>query len=241
MNKKGFTIIELLIALVILFILMAGFLRGILLYMEYQINNGLKDRASEIALRMSSQIQTANLEANATSCLSNNPNPFLCDAGYTYPHDDWRSARCDVRSINESVNGRNCTFEVQDSNGDGIADRIIDSDGDGIADFYDPYDGQNENFRDTPTNTARWLRIRPCNCDGNRCGCCYADTNRQINNAVCGERYRGRFIYAGTTLARLTNPATGLEVGRVSGVIVWYFDTNGRYRFISIPVMRDTR
>jgi prepilin-type N-terminal cleavage/methylation domain-containing protein len=54
MNKKGFTIIELLVAFVILFILMTGFLRGILLYMEYQINNGLKDRASEIALRMSS-------------------------------------------------------------------------------------------------------------------------------------------------------------------------------------------
>lgn len=219
MNKKGFTIIELLIAFVILFILMTGFLRGILLYMEYQINNGLKNRASEIAFKLSSQIQTAKLDANAISCLPNNTNPFLCDAGYTYPYD-WGSARCD---------GGNCTFEVQDS------------DGDGIADFYDPYNGPNGNFRDTPTNTARWLRIRPCNCAGNVCGCCYADTNRQINNAVCGERYRGRFIFAGTTLASLTNPANGLEVGRVAGVIVWYFDTKGRYNYISLPVMRDPR
>ena len=217
MNKKGFTIIELLVAFVILFILMTGFLRGILLYMEYQINNGLKNRASEIALKMSSQIQTANLEANATSCLSNSTNPFLCDAGYTYPHN-WGSARCD---------GGNCTFEVQDS------------DGDGIADFYDPYNGPNENFRYTPTSTAGWLRIRPCNCVGNRCDCCYPD-GTPINNAVCGERYRGRFIYAGTTLARLVNPAND-EVGRVAGVVVWYFDTNGRYRFVSIPVMRDPR
>jgi hypothetical protein len=85
------------------------------------------------------------------------------------------------------------------------------------------------------------LRIRPCNCDGNKCGCCYTDSGRQINNAVCGEKYRGRFIYAGTTLARLTNPATGLEVGRVAGVVVWYFDTKGRYKYISLPVMRDTR
>jgi len=238
MNKKGFTIIELLIAFVILFILMAGFLRGILLYMEYQINNGLKDRASEIALRMSSQIQTTRFNPTA-GCDENNINPFLCDTLYAYPYNDWRSARCDVRSIN----GRNCTFEVQDSDGDGIADRIIDSDDDGIADFYDPYDGQNEDFRDTPTTTARWLRVIPCNCAGNRCDCCYADSGRQINNATftCGERYRGRFIYAGTTLARLTNPDTGLEVGRVAGVIVWYFDTKGRYKYISIPVMRDTR
>jgi len=59
MNKKGFTIIELLIAFVILFILMAGLLKGILLYMDYQINNGLKNRASEIAVRMSSKIQNA--------------------------------------------------------------------------------------------------------------------------------------------------------------------------------------
>jgi len=219
MNKKGFTIIELLVAFVILFILMTGFLRGILLYMDYQINNGLKDRASEIALKMSSQIQTAKLDTNATSCLPDNTNPFLCDAGYTYPYD-WDSARCD---------GGNCTFEVQDS------------DGDGIADFYDPYNGQNGNFSATPTNTARWLRIGPCNCAGNICGCCYADSGIQINNAVCGERYRGRFVYAGTTLARLTNPATNSEVGRVAGVVVWYFDTNGRYRSVSTPVMRDPR
>jgi type II secretory pathway pseudopilin PulG len=219
MNKKGFTIIELLIAFVILFILMAGFLRGILLYMDYQINNGLKNKASEIALKMSSQIQTAKLDANATSCLANSTNPFLCDADYSYPHN-WNSARCD---------GGNCTFEVQDS------------DGDGIADFYDPYNGQNGNFRDTPTNTAGWLRIRPCSCDGSRCGCCYADSGGQINNAVCGEKYRGRFIYAGTTLAKLINPATNSEVGRVAGVIVWYFDTKGRYKYISLPVMRDTR
>jgi hypothetical protein len=58
---------------------------------------------------------------------------------------------------------------------------------------------------------------------------------------TCGERYRGRFIYAGTTLARLINPATNLEVGRVAGVVVWYFDTKGRYRSVSLPVMRDTR
>ena len=220
MNKKGFTIIELLIAFVILFILMTGFLRGILLYMDYQINNGLKDRASEIAFRMSSQIQTAKFNPIA-GCDRNNTNPFLCDTLYAYPYN-WNSARCD---------SGNCTFEVQNS------------DGDGIADFYDPYNGQNGNFRTNSTNTAGWLRIRPCNCAGNRCDCCYADSGRQINNATftCGERYRGRFIYAGTTLARLINPATNSEVGRVAGVVVWYFDTKGRYKYISIPVMRDTR
>ncbi len=218
MNKKGFTIIELLIAFVILFILMAGFLKGILLYMDYQINNGLKNRASEIALKLSSQIQTARFNPTA-ECDRNNPNPFLCDTLYAYPYN-WGFARCD---------GGNCTFEVQDS------------DGDGIADFYDPYNGQNENFSATPTNTAEWLRIRPCDCDGSRCGCCYADSGRQINDMVCGEKYRGRFIYAGTTLARLINPATNLEVGRVAGVVVWYFDTKGRYKYVSLPVMRDTR
>ncbi|MFZ8860449.1 MAG: type II secretion system protein [Thermocrinis sp.] len=218
MNKKGFTIIELLVAFVILFILMTGFLRGILLYMEYQINNGLKDRASEIAFRMSSQIQTARFNPTAV-CDENNTNPFLCDTLYAYPYD-WGSAWCD---------GGNCTFEVQDS------------DNDGIADFYDPYNGQNGNFNATPTDTAGWLRIKPCNLTGDRYYCCYAD-NTQINATfTCGERYRGRFIYAGTTLARLINPATNSEVGRVAGVVVWYFDTKGRYRFVSTPVMRDTR
>jgi len=219
MNKKGFTIIELLVAFVIFFILMTGFLRGILLYMDYQINNGLKDKASEIALKMSSQIQTAQFNPTA-GCDENNTNPFLCDTLYTYPYN-WDSAQCD---------GGNCTFEVQDS------------DGDGIADFYDPYDEPNGKFIDTPTNTAGWLRIIPCNPDGNRYGCCYADSGTQINAIfTCGERHRGRFIYAGTTLARLIDPATNLEVGRVAGVIVWYFDTKGRYKYVSLPVMRDTR
>jgi prepilin-type N-terminal cleavage/methylation domain len=218
MNKKGFTIIELLIAFVILFILMAGFLRGILLYMDYQINNGLKDRASEIALKMSSQIQTARFNPTAI-CDENSTNPFLCDTLYAYPYD-WGSARCD---------GGNCTFEEQDS------------DGDGIADFYDPYNGPNENFSATPINTAGWLRIRPCDPTGDRYYCCYADGTQTNATFTCGERYRGRFIYAGTTLARLINPATNSEVGRVAGVIVWYFDTKGRYKYISIPVMRDTR
>jgi type II secretory pathway pseudopilin PulG len=218
MNKKGFTIIELLIAFVILFILMAGFLRGILLYMEYQINNGLKDRASEIALKMSSQIQTAQFNPNA-GCDENNTSPFLCDTLYAYPYN-WDSARCD---------GGNCTFEVQDS------------DGDGIADFYDPYNGPNGNFSATPTNTAEWLRIKPCNCDGSRCYCCYADGTQTNATFTCGEKYRGRFIYAGTTLARFINPATNSEVGKVAGVVVWYFDTKGRYRSVSTPVMRDTR
>ena len=217
MRRKGITLVELLVAFVILFILMVGFLRGILLYVDYQINNGLKNKASEIAIRMSSQIQTARFNPTAR-CDENNTNPFLCDTLYAYPYN-WDSAQCD---------GGNCTFEVRDS------------DGDGIADFYDPYNGPNENFRDTPTNTAGWLRIRPCNCDGSRCGCCYAD-GTPINNAVCGEKYRGRFIYAGTTLARLINPATNSEVGRVAGVIVWYFDTKGRYKYVSLPVMRDTR
>ncbi len=219
MNKKGFTIIELLVAFVILFVLMAGFLRGILLYMDYQINNGLKNKASEIAFRISSQIQTAPFNPTA-ECDRNNTNPFLCDTSYAY-HYDWNSAQCD---------GGNCTFEVQDS------------DGDGIADFYDPYNGPNENFSANPTNTARWLRIIPCNCDGNRCDCCYADSGTQINAIfTCGERHRGRFIYAGTTLARLVDPVTNLEMGRVAGVIVWYFDTKGRYKYVSLPVVRDTR
>jgi len=207
-----------LIAFVILFILMTGFLRGILLYMDYQINNGLKDRASEIALRMSSQIQTARFNPTAI-CDENSTNPFLCDTLYAYPYN-WGSARCD---------GGNCTFEGQDS------------DNDGIADFYDPYNGQNGNFGANPINTAGWLRIRPCNLTGDRYGCCYADGTQTNATFTCGEKYRGRFIYAGTTLARLINPATNAEVGRVAGVIVWYFDTKGRYRFISLPVMRDTR
>ncbi|WP_448587815.1 type II secretion system protein [Thermocrinis sp.] len=216
MNKRGFTIIELLVAMVILFILMTGFLRAILLYMELQIRNQLKDRASEISTYLSNYIRSAEFNPLA-GCDINNRNPFLCATLYNYPYN-WERSSCPLNA--------SCTFEV------------VDSDGDNIADFYDPYNGLNNNYRLNATNTADWLRIVPCNCVADFCGCCYRENMNPIPNLRCGERYKGRFIYSATTLASLRRENTNLEIGRAVGVIVWYFDTQGNYKDVSSKVIR---
>ena len=215
MNRKGFTLIELLVAAIILFIVMVGFLRGILLYTELQIRNQLKDRASEISTAFANYIRTTSFSPTA-SCDSNHPNPFLCSTGYSYPNN-WDLSRCI---------GDNCTFEE------------VDADGDGIPDFYDPYNGNNQAFRNNANSTASWLRIVPCNCNVDYCGCCYRDGNPTTPNLKCGERFKGRFIYTASTLASLQREGANIEIGRAVGLIVWYFDTNGNYKSIHSTVIR---
>ncbi|WP_333785371.1 type II secretion system protein [Thermocrinis sp.] len=216
MNRKGFTLIEFLVAMLILFILMTGFLRGILLYKELQIRNQLKDRASEILNHLSNYIRSAQFNPSAL-CDSNNPSPFLCAVGYSYPNN-WDSSNC---LLNAS-----CTFEN------------ADTDGDQIADFYDPYSGANRDYISNPMNVAAWLRVVPCNCGPNSCGCCYRDTGTPIPGMNCGERYKGRFIYTATNLASIRRSDTNAEIGRAVGIVVWYFDPQRNYKYISSTVIR---
>ncbi len=215
MNRRGFTLMELLVASIILFIVMVGFLRGVLLYMELQIRNQLKDRASEISTALANYIRTTSFSPTA-SCDSNHPNPFLCSVGYSYPNN-WANSRCPAG---------NCTFET------------ANADADNIPDFYDPYNGNNQNFRDDPFNTAGWLRIVPCNCNADRCRCCYRNGNPTTANLRCGERFKGRPIYIASTLASLQREGANVEIGRAVGLIVWYFDTNGNYKSVHSTVIR---
>lgn len=179
-TKKGFTLIELLVAMVLLLIVMLGFLRGILLYIQYSYNQQLKERASQIYREQADRIKILPYTHNSIS-----PTPY---------YGTWGSATCDVTG--------GCTFMGQDS------------DGDGIRDFFDPYDGNNDDFRANPTNTAPWVTYRG------------RTTYRRTN------------IHTAFTFARLVR--YGVETGKAVGIIVWYFEpSTGRYKSVTGFVIKE--
>lgn len=234
MNKKGFTLIELLVATILLLIIMIGFLRGLLFYIQYSIQEQTKDRALEIMREIASKVESMPYcQDNTPTCT----NHFLqANGGYVA---DWQNATCDIAG--------QCSFDNRDS------------DGDGLRDFRDPYNGNNNNSRGNPLGTADWLNIKPgtssvCKRDINR-SCtgeedcpgvgpcvklCTDRAGNQIQDLICGELFKGRWIYAGATLARIVR--YNVEVGKGVGVIVWYFEpSSGNYRGYATTVMRERK
>lgn len=58
MNNKGFTLIELIVAMLIVLIVMLGLLKGVLEYNKFSIRAKMKDRATEIAQQMTNYIES---------------------------------------------------------------------------------------------------------------------------------------------------------------------------------------
>jgi len=58
LNNKGFTLIELIVAMLIVLIVMLGFLKGVLEYNKFSIRAKMKDRATEIAQHMTNYIES---------------------------------------------------------------------------------------------------------------------------------------------------------------------------------------
>ncbi len=132
-NKKGFTIVELLIASVIIIFVSIGFLKGILFYIQYSTSQKMKDLASQTNSNFIKYFDTL---------------PYSTIQPASYPNG-WGSSSCDAYNPSGTPTG-NCTFTNNDS------------DGDGIPDFYDPYNGNNDgNYSNPLNNLGSWLAIKP--------------------------------------------------------------------------------
>lgn len=235
MNKKGFTLIELLVATILLLIVIVGFLRGLLFYIQYSVREQTKNRAVEIMREIASMVESMPYcDDGVADCR----NPFL-RAYSGYAVSDWQNATCDITG--------QCSFENRDR------------DNDGLKDFREPYDGNNNASRSNPLSTANWLNIRPGGasfCKNNRNTSCTREeqcqgtgpcvigcvdrNGNQIQGLLCGELYKGRWVYTGTTLARLVR--YNVEVGKAVGVVVWHFDpSTGEYKGYATTVMRDKK
>ncbi len=186
-HSKGFTIIELLIAMLLLMFVMIGFLGSLLNYIKFSLDARMKDTASKAIRDWSGYLES--LPYNAT---------LISPSTYT-----WDNASCDLSG--------NCTFEV------------TDSDGDGIPDFYDPYSGNNSSFSGSPTSTAGWLLISPTTV----CSPC------PLRQYTLGRRR----VYVGITIARLR--PQGKETGKAFGITAWYFSPiDGRYKYASTTLIK---
>jgi len=100
-----------------------------------------------------------------------------------------------------------------------------DSDGDNIPDFYDPYNGNNNSFKDNYTSTASWLYISPSN---NPLGSSSPPTSYAMG---------GRRVFVGITVANVV--IGGREIGKAFGITSWYFSPmNGNYKYESTLLIK---
>ena len=134
-SKRGFSLIELLVAMFVLTFVMIGFLTGILQYMRYTLRTQLNDRA----------VQLADSTAKYISSLPMNHQFFTRAQAQGYHWSSPPSQPCDDQG--------GCYFEN------------VNSDGDNIPDFYDPYSENNQEYYNDPTNTAQWLYLGPNRCN----------------------------------------------------------------------------
>ncbi|MFN3946690.1 MAG: prepilin-type cleavage/methylation domain-containing protein [Aquificaceae bacterium] len=120
-----------------------------------------------------------------------------------YPQPIWSNAFCDQSG--------NCSFEN------------LDTDADGIPDFYDPYSGNNNNFKNNPLNVANWLLLNP-NSTCNNCP--------PLQNSIGNRR-----VYVGITVARLTQQNN--EIGKAFGIVAWYYSPiNESYKYVATTLIK---
>lgn len=218
MNKgtsAGYTLIELLVAFVLLLIILNGFMYGLALYLDYELRSRIKNEASRMLKDITGYLESISYDH--TSAL-NVPAVF-------------RGKKC-VQIITDPgpppTTENLCEFEYSDP----YTPKILDKDSDKIPDFYDPYDGKNPGFKATPRNVAGWLTIYPSS-SGNSC-------NLATVNFRCVRKVAGIEIYAGVTVSQIVDyywdPSGSIrsrELGRAFGVTVWYFEPKTD-RFISV-------
>jgi len=207
-NKKGYTLIELLVASIIIILISIGFMRGILFYIDYSLSQKMKDKATEVSKNFSQYIDK----------LSYN-DLLISPSGY---RNSWNQAQCQ--------NDNNCTFEN------------TDNDSDNIPDFYDPYKGNNDDFKSNPYDTGSWLRLKPqsssdtCSCDLGNCPSSLPDCKFSIKSDTNNQVFN---IYLAMTVAMIVN-SNNQEIGKAIGITVWYFDKiSGKYKDIRTVIFKN--
>ncbi len=217
MNDRGFTLVELLVAFVLLMLIMTGFLSALLSYMTTRAKLEVKKRASEQLNFVSNFFLTAgedSIKAIQT------PTKF-------------ENKQC-VKDI--SSNTTLCTFEYSNT----ATMSLLDNDNDGIADFYDPYNGNNDSFHTNPTSVASWMSIYPPSAGTN----CQVLSASSVNLPFQCTIQEGKWnIYTGVTSSKViyqsSNGTVG-AVGRAYGIVVWYFEPfTNRYLFQKSLIFRE--
>ncbi len=118
-SERGFTIIELLVAMVILMFVMIGFLMGILQYTRFTLRAQYNDMAVRLATQASQRISTIPMN-----------HPFFTGASYD---SSWAQAPKDP------CTSSGCYFENVDSDNDNIPDFYDPYDGGNQGNHNAPY------------------------------------------------------------------------------------------------------
>ncbi len=204
MNERGFTLVELLVAFVLLMLIMTGFLSALLGYITTRAKLDVKKRASEQLDFVSNFFTTTSFNS-----IKNIPIKLK-----------FINKQCEKDT---SSNATLCTFEYSNT----VTMSLLDDDNDGIADFYDPYNGNNDSFHTNPTSVASWVSVYPSSIDSE----CQAGSANVTLPFECTIREGKWNIYTAVTYS---DPVYSANKERLYafGIIVWYFEpVTNRYLF----------
>lgn len=210
-NKKGFTLIELLIASLIILFVSIGFLRGILFFMQYNMQTKMKDKATEVNKIFTEYFYNIPYT---------NLNP-------TYPAG-WGFSTC-TTSGGTTI----CSFENSDTDSDGIPDFYDPYNGDNDSQYTNPLSSFG-NYLGIIPNSSGGCDCSPgfeASCSSGLPDLCVTSIKSNINN----QRLR---IYTAITFAKIATSA--VESGKAVGVITWYFDPiTKKYKAIRSIVFKE--
>ncbi len=214
MNERGFTLVELLVAFVLLMLIMTGFLSALLSYMTARAKLEVKKRASEQLNFVSNFFVTAGEDAVKAI------------------QTKFADSQCQKDT---SSNATLCTFEYSNI----TTKSLLDTDNDGIADFYDPYNGNNDSSHTNPTAvaTAR-LSVYPSSSGS---GCTVSSSGSVSLPFQCTVQKGSWNIYTAVTSSKVIYQSGNGTVGRAYGIIVWYFEPfTNKYLFQKSLIFRET-
>ncbi|MCX7760593.1 MAG: type II secretion system GspH family protein [Hydrogenothermaceae bacterium] len=177
LNKKdGFTLIELLIASLIIIFISLGFLRGIIFFMQYNMQIKMKDKATEVNKAFTEYFYTLPY---------NQINPT------TYANN-WDYSTCTITS-------QNCSFENSDSDGDGIPDFYDPYNGDNNTFYSNPLSVAGYLSIQPQNNTSQTCSCTMfSSCPSGLPNLCIASIKSDISNSQMR-------IYTAITIAKIAN------------------------------------
>ncbi len=142
-NNRGFTLIELTVAILIMMVIMLGLLKGVLEYSKFSTRAKMKDRATEIARTFSAELERMPYVRDG----SGTPSIFYANNSF------WNDVTC----------ATSCSFENVNSDGDAVLDFYDPYNGAGNVST--PLDNLN-NLRLSPGGDVAGTT---CSCSGNNC------------------------------------------------------------------------
>ena len=253
-DKKGFSLIEVLIAAVVILFIGIALAKGILDLIQQRLRVQVRQTAIQAVETWASYIEALPYDSWVINPGENSEDPAGVGGNAFYCYDcAFNMGFCDKNPRDWSNTGKKFYCSFMDPNY--LPNRPYDSDGDGIIALLDPYDGVNDcnqgqatcdeqerKYRDPSRYIAEHLRFLPDWGQGSsNCACrlgncintsglgglkCVYEVRRGISGGgVGGNSSAGDRVFIGMTVINYYYVNNPVRpAGKAIGIIAWYFD-----------------